>query len=109
MKGDALVDQNNDVYLADGKSITVTGALSQRPAARITPSNYTDGRVLATGDAEKANFTVSPDSDGDKWRYNKKDGVIKFVPATLTVTFTQIKCVEEHDDGLNGEIGRAHV
>ena len=60
MKGDALVDQNNDVYLADGKSITVTGTLTNTPAARITPNEYTDGRVLATGAAEKANFKVTP-------------------------------------------------
>ena len=103
MKGNAKVDTNNDVYLESGKTITVTKALTNTPAARITPSNYTDGRVLATGDAEKANFTVSPDSDGDKWRYKKVGNEIKFVPATLTVTFTEIKCVVEHDDGPNGE------
>ena len=103
MKEDALVDQNNDVYLASGKSIDVTGTLTNTPAARITPDSYTDGRVLATGAAEKANFKVTPDSDGDKWRYKKVGNEIKFVPATLTVTFTEIKCVVEHDDGPNGE------
>ena len=103
MSGSAKVDTNSDVYLASGKSIDVTGTLTKTPAARITPDSYTDGRVLATGAAEKANFKVTPDSDGDKWRYKKVGNEIKFVPATLTVTFTEIKCVVEHDDGPNGE------
>ena len=104
MKGGALVNQNNDVYLENGKSITVTGALSRKPAALVTPDSYADGRVLATGsDAEKANFTLSPDSGGNKWRYKKTGSEIKFVPATLKVTFTEIKCVAEHDAGSTAE------
>ena len=103
MSGSAKVDTNSDVYLASGKSIDVTGTLTNTPAARITPDSYTDGRVLATGAAEKANFKVTPDSDGNKCRYKKVGNEIKFVKATLTVTFTQIKCVEEHDDGSSGE------
>lgn len=103
MKEDALVDQNNDVYLESGKSIDVTGALSHHPAARITPNSYTDGRVLATGAAEKANFKVTPQDGNKYWRYKKQGGEVKFVPAKLKVTFNKIKCVEEHDDGPNGE------
>ncbi|MGI0517767.1 hypothetical protein E4N81_06935 [Treponema denticola] len=104
MKEDALVDQNNDVYLASGRSITVTGTLTKKPAARITPDSYTDGRVLATGsNAEKANFKVTPQDGNKYWRYNKKDGVIKFVPATLTVTFVKLKCVKEKDYGDTAE------
>ena len=96
--GDKNVKGKNDVYLASGKSITVTGTLTKKPAARITPDSYTDGRVLATGsNAEKANFKVTPQDGNKYWRYNKKDGVIKFVPATLTVTFVKLKCVEEKD------------
>ena len=101
--GDENVKGKNDVYLASGKSIDVTGALTNTPAARITPDSYTDGRVLATGAAEKANFTVTPKNGNEHWRYKKKDGVIKFVPATLTVTFVKIKCVEEHDAGPSAE------
>jgi len=98
MSGSAKVDTNSDVYLASGRSITVTGTLTKKPAARITPDSYTDGRVLATGsNAEKANFKVTPQDGNKYWRYNKKDGVIKFVPATLTVTFVKLKCVEEKD------------
>ena len=103
MSGSAKVDTNSDVYLASGKSIDVTGTLTNTPAARITPDSYTDGRVLATGDAEKANFTVTPKNGNENWRYKKVGNEIKFVPATLTVTFTEIKCVVEHDDGPNGE------
>ena len=103
MKGDALVDQNNDVYLADGKSITVTGALSHHPAARITPDSYTDGRVLATGAAEKANFKVTPKNGTEYWRYNKVGNEIKFVKAELRITFTKIKCVEVKDGSSEAE------
>ena len=101
--GDENVKGKNDVYLASGKSIDVTGALSHHPAARITPNSYTDGRVLATGAAEKANFTVTPKNGNEHWRYKKKDGVIKFVPATLTVTFVKLKCVKEKDYGDTAE------
>ena len=104
MSGSAKVDTNSDVYLASGKSIDVTGTLTNTPAARITPDSYTDGRVLATGsNAEKANFKVTPQDGNKYWRYNKKDGVIKFVPATLTVTFVELKCVEEKDIGDEAE------
>ena len=96
-------DEKNDVYLASGRSINVTGTLTKKPAARITPDSYTDGRVLATGDAEKANFTVTPKNGSEHWRYKKKDGVIKFVPATLTVTFMEIKCVKVNDAGDTAE------
>ena len=103
MKGDALVDQNNDVYLADGKSITVTGTLTNTPAARITPNEYTDGRVLATGAAEKANFKVTPKNGTEYWRYNKVGNEIKFVKAELRITFTKIKCVEVKDGSSEAE------
>lgn len=101
--GDENVKGKNDVYLASGKSIDVTGSLSHHPAARITPNSYTNGRVLATGAAEKANFKVTPKNGNEYWRYNKKDGVIKFVPATLTVTFVKLKCVKEKDYGDTAE------
>ena len=96
-------DEKNDVYLASGRSITVTGTLTKKPAARITPDSYTDGRVLATGAAEKANFKVTPKNGSEYWRYNKKDDVIKFVPATLTVTFVELKCVRVDDKDSDSE------
>ena len=81
MKDNARVNTNNDVYLESGKSITVTGSLSHHPAARITPNSYTNGRVLATGAAEKANFKVTPQDGNKYWRFKKQGGEVKFVPA----------------------------
>ena len=103
MSGGALVDQNNDVYLESGKCIDVTGTLTNTPAARITPNEYTDGRILATGSAEKANFKVTPENGNKYWRYKKKDGVIKFVKAELKVTFVEIKCIRVDDNGSTAE------
>ena len=103
MSGSALVDQNNDVYLESGKSIDVTGTLTNTPAARITPDSYTDGRVLATGAAEKANFKVTPKNGTEYWRYNKVGNEIKFVKAELRITFTKIKCVEVKDGSSEAE------
>ena len=103
MKGNARVNTNNDVYLESGKSITVTGSLSHHPAARITPNNYTNGRVLATGAAEKANFKVTPQDGNKYWRFKKQGGEVKFVPAKLKVTFNKIKCVEVEDSSSEAE------
>ncbi|UTC97459.1 InlB B-repeat-containing protein [Treponema denticola] len=103
MKGNARVNTNNDVYLESGKSITVTGSLSHHPAARITPNNYTNGRVLATGAAEKANFKVTPQDGNKYWRFKKQGGEVKFVPAKLKVTFNKIKCVEVEDASSEAE------
>ncbi|UTC76218.1 hypothetical protein E4O03_05835 [Treponema sp. OMZ 792] len=104
MQGGAKVDENNEVYLETNKSITVTGALTHRPAARITPNEYTDGRVLATGAAaERDNFKVTPKNGTEYWRYKKKGDVIKFVKAELKVTFVKIKCVKNKDIGGKAE------
>ena len=113
MEGGAIVtpstgsDKNekgkNDVDLENGKTVTVTGALSHTPAARITPYSYTDGRVLATGAAEKANFKVTPKNGTEYWRYNKVGNEIKFVKAELRITFTKIKCVKVKDGSNEAE------
>ena len=103
MSGSAKVDTDNDVYLASGKSIGVTGALTHEPAARITPDSYTDGRVLATDNAEKSNFTVTPKNGNEYWRYKKKDGVVKFVRGKLTVRIGTIISIEEHDGATDAE------
>ena len=101
--GDENVKGKNDVYLESGKSITVTGSLSHHPAARITPNSYTNGRVLATGAAEKANFKVTPQDGNKYWRFKKQGGEVKFVPAKLKVTFNKIKCVEVKDASSEAE------
>ncbi|MBQ8680501.1 MAG: hypothetical protein IJ530_12180 [Treponema sp.] len=51
MKGNASVDSNNDVYLASGKVITVTGALTgTTPVATITPAAWTRGTTIVQAD-----------------------------------------------------------
>lgn len=51
MKGGAKLDSGNDVYLASGKYITITGELTgTAPVATITPASYSVGTtVLAAG------------------------------------------------------------
>lgn len=51
MKGGAKLDSGNDVYLASGKYITITGSLTGTvPVATITPASYSVGTtVLAAG------------------------------------------------------------
>ena len=72
----------NDVYLWDvnahkDNTITVTGALTHRPAARITPNNYSEGKVVVEGaSAEEANFTVTPNG-GESWRCEKVGNQLK--------------------------------
>ncbi len=72
----------NDVYLWDvnaqkDNKITVTGALTHSPAARITPNNYSEGEVVVEGaSAEEANFTVTPNG-GETWRCEKVGNQLK--------------------------------
>ena len=58
----------NDVFLKEGKFITISGALTaESPIARITPENYTVGaKVLEASSTECAKFTVTP-KDGNAW------------------------------------------
>ena len=72
----------NDVYLWDvnaqkDNKITVTGALTHSPAARITPNNYSEDKVVVEGSsAEEANFTVTPNG-GEYWRCEKVGNQLK--------------------------------
>lgn len=71
MKGSAVVTPatgseanskgKNDVYLKSGQAITVDGTLSNNPAARITPREYTAGHLYLTGNtnAHHRKFTVT--------------------------------------------------
>ena len=100
MEGSARVDQNNEVYLESGKTVTVTGALTHEPAAKIRVADYQKNRVLAVGEhAKKENFKLALDGSGNNWRYKKVGNEVKFVTGKLTVTFDRIKCVRV-DDGL---------
>jgi formylglycine-generating enzyme required for sulfatase activity len=76
MSGGAIVNQDNDVYLPSGKTITIAGALSATgSAAKLTPASYpttgspVDALVLAaspdpvtTLEAASAKFTVTLNS-----------------------------------------------
>ena len=83
MSGDAQIDVNNDVYLYSymdsAAMITVAGALSNNPVARITPENYEPSpgvfaQVLIGSDAllnsEHGKFEVTPKS-GQNWEVDE--------------------------------------
>ena len=65
MSGNARVTNDNDIYLPNSRVVTITGPLSQNPAARITPETYgTTTQVLAGSvallNSEYGKFTVTP-------------------------------------------------
>jgi parallel beta-helix repeat protein len=69
MQGGALINTDNDVWLENGKKITIMGDLTGTPpVARITPQTYStttqvlDGTIADNYDK----FTVTP-SGGDVW------------------------------------------
>jgi formylglycine-generating enzyme required for sulfatase activity len=62
ISGSALVAANNDVYLEAGKTITVTGPLTESPAVTVTPASTATGTQILTagfpaGTTEKIAFT----------------------------------------------------
>jgi hypothetical protein len=73
MSGGAVVNQDNDVCLANGKTITINDNLTASPAAKITPSDYTEGNQVLDGTADLISgnyekFTVTPGgSPGAVW------------------------------------------
>lgn len=66
MKDSAKVDTNNDVYLKNGRKITVDGQLNPPlggVAACITPESYNTSTQVLTGSkvsTEHTKFTVTP-------------------------------------------------
>ena len=107
MEGSALVTdetgRDNEVYLESGKTVTVTGALTNEPAAKIRLADYQKNRVLAVGEhAKKKNFKLAPDG-GNNWRYKKVGNEVKFVTGKLTYTIEKIISVEEHDGATDAE------
>ena len=78
MSGNARVANGNDIYLPNSRVVTITGSLSQNPAARITPETYgtttqvLDGSV-ALLNSEYGKFTVTPKIVGgttQQWQVN---------------------------------------
>ena len=107
MEGSAVVtaesSTDNEVYLESGKTVTVTGALTNEPAAKIRLADYQKNRVLAVGErAKKENFKLAPDS-GKNWRYKKVGNEVKFVTGKLTYTIEKIISIEEHDGATDAE------
>ena len=107
MEGSALVtaesSTDNEVYLESGKTVTVTGALTHTPAAKIRLADYQKNRVLAVGEhAKKKNFKLAPDG-GNNWRYKEVGNEVKFVTGKLTYTIEKIISVKEHDGATDAE------
>jgi hypothetical protein len=70
MKGGACITQDNEVWLGNGKTISVASDLTGTPyAARITPSVYEPRQVLTGSNfaSSISKFTVTPESDGTNW------------------------------------------
>jgi hypothetical protein len=76
MMSTPLIDQDNDVWLADGKKINISGFLSgglggPSHVARITPQAYTGGTPVLSGNLSySGKFTVTPQGDGTNWTIN---------------------------------------
>ncbi|UTC68128.1 MULTISPECIES: hypothetical protein [unclassified Treponema] len=107
MEGSALVTdetgRDNEVYLESGKTVTVTGALANKPAAKIRVADYQKNRVLAVGEhAKKENFQLAP-VGGNNWRYKKVGNEVKFVTGKLTYTIEKIISIKEHDGATDAE------
>jgi hypothetical protein len=70
MEGGALISQDNDVWLASGKTIIIAAPLTATPyAARITPQEYSIGTPvldLSFVPDSYTNFTVTP-KGADNW------------------------------------------
>ncbi|EPF27817.1 hypothetical protein DWB79_11775 [Treponema medium] len=84
--GDTDKPGKNDVYLEDGKTITVDSILSNAHAARITPELYKKQTVLKAGSGvtlkyEVGKFTVTPDGS-DTWKIDS-EGKLTLYEATI--------------------------
>lgn len=83
---DQYTPGKNDVYLESGKMITVDSTLSNNPAARITPREYTADHLYLTGSGvgtHHLKFTVPPQKvteNSENWNvfwYIAADGTLK--------------------------------
>ena len=84
--GDTDKPGKNDVYLKDGKTITVGSTLSNAHAARITPELYKKQTVLKADSGvtlkyEVGKFTVTPDGS-DTWKIDS-EGKLTLYEATI--------------------------
>ena len=75
LSGTAHIAPDNDVYLAAGTYVTVTGELTEESAvATVTPDSYTEDRVIVKGSdsynlssSDCSKFTVTKDSANNKF------------------------------------------
>ncbi len=76
--GSALIDSNNDIYLADGAKITIVDALTgTSPIATITPQTYSTDTVLLTlgKDSNGNNITTtSIAKEFNKFKITEQEG-----------------------------------
>lgn len=118
LSSNACIASNNDVYLASGTFVTLTGKLTgESPVATLTPNEYTDARAmlksggsytLIKGDCDK--FAVTKDSANNKFYRVSFDtssncGIlkeskltakselsgIKFIPSTSLIYFSKVQ------------------
>lgn len=75
LSGNAYIAPDNDVYLASGNFVTVTGELTGESAvATVTPDSYTEDRVIVKGSdsynlssSDCSKFAVTKDSVNNKF------------------------------------------
>lgn len=76
--GSALIDSNNDIYLADGAKITIVDALTGNDSvATITPDSYSSEAVYLTlGKDSKGNdiTTTSISKEFNKFKITEQEG-----------------------------------
>lgn len=118
LSGTAYIAPDNDVYLAAGTYVTVTGELTGESAvATVTPDSYTEDRVIVKGSdsynlssSDCSKFTVTKDSANNKFYCVSFDtysncGIlkeskltakselsgIKFIPSTSLIYFSKVQ------------------
>ena len=118
LSSNACIAPDNDVYLASGTFVTLTGKLTgESPVATLTPESYNDSRTmlksdgsytLIQGDCDK--FAVTKDSANNKFYRVSFDtssncGIlkeskltakaelsgIKFIPSTSAIYFSKVQ------------------
>lgn len=106
LSGNAYIDPDNDVYLADRTYVTVTGKLTgESPVATLTPESYDDSRTmlkssdsytLVQDDCDK--FAVTKNSENNKFYRVSFDtysnfGILKESKLTAKAELSGIKFI----------------
>lgn len=118
LSSNACIAPDNDVYLASGKFVTLTGKLTgESPVATLTPESYDDSRTMLKSDGSYTliqddcdKFAVTKDSANNKFYRVSFDtssnyGIlkeskltakaelsgIKFIPSTSAIYFSKVQ------------------